>query len=135
MDPASRTRLADALEREPAVRFAYLFGSQATGTTARTSDVDVAVHLREGAPPDADLELLAVAQRALRRRDVDLVVLGRAPLTLAFEALKGQLLFSKDEAERVTVEARIMTRYHDQVYYMRRHLAWVAERTAERGFG
>lgn len=131
-------RLANALSSREDVVFAYLFGSQAKGRTHPRSDVDVAVWLRE--PYDRAsfaqvLQVTGAATDALRRSDVDVVVLNEAPLPLAFEALRsGRLLFSKDEATRVQAESLLMRRYHDRAHYRDRYLAQVGERFAERGF-
>lgn len=134
MDAHAQARLRGALEAEPRVLFAYLFGSQATGLTHARSDVDVAAWMT-GAPslPD-DLDLRARLARAAGVPDVDLVALNAAPLTLAFESLKGKLLFSRDEGQRVAIEAGIMSRYHDRLPYMRRYLREAHARFKERGF-
>src|SRR2546423_14670792 len=42
--------LRSALRTEPNVRFAFLFGSAASGTDTPTSDVDLLVQLREPGP-------------------------------------------------------------------------------------
>jgi len=129
------------LKSEPAVVAAYLFGSEAAGKARPDSDVDIAVLLRPGSshgPSDANLDVdLALSERlraALRGRRVDVVVLDRAPLSLAFEAVKGELLFSRDDdGRRIVAEASIMSRYHDRVYYLRRHLERAQRDLAERG--
>lgn len=58
-DPTSgelEGQLRDALMERPGVVFAYLFGSRAEGAARRSSDVDVAVYLREGAGASDDAE-------------------------------------------------------------------------------
>lgn len=117
------------------MRFAYLFGSRASGSAGPRSDVDVAVWLSEPRESDADLDVAAAASRALKRDDVDVVVLNDAPLALAFEALKGRLLLARDHGERVEIEAAIMLRDHDRVPYMRRYLDAARVRLEERGLG
>lgn len=129
--------LAAALAKRDDVVFAYLFGSRARGETHARADVDVAVWLREPydrASFDQTLDVLGTATGALGRDDVDLVVLNEAPLELAFEILKGKLLLSKDDDARIVAEARIMSRYHDRLYYLRRSLAAAQARIRERGF-
>lgn len=130
-------RIRASLEARDEVVFARLFGSQATGRTHARSDVDVAVWLRE--PYDRAtfrplLDLIAPVTHALGRDDVDIVILNEAPLRLAFNALRGELLFSRDEDTRIRAEAAIMSRYHDRLPYHNRHLDHEARMLAERGF-
>lgn len=69
------------------VRFAYLFGSRATGTARPDSDADIAIVVH------TPLDLLAesvLAERLAEALDVpavDLVDLGRAPLRLVGRVL------------------------------------------------
>lgn len=124
--------LRAALEREPDVVFGYLFGSHANGTATALSDVDVAVYLRPGSPVDA--RGVMVRLPIPRDTHVDVVILNTAPLTLAYETLKGRLLLSRDEDARVDFETSLTHRYLDRAYYMRRHLEAFAERMLERGY-
>lgn len=124
-----------ALEARDDVVFAYLFGSRARGVDHPRADVDVAVHLRGPRADWPQLDLTNLLATALRREDVDVVVLNDAPAALAFDALKGTLLFSRDEGERIEAEARIMSRYHDRLPYLKRSLAAAMERIRERGLG
>lgn len=106
--------LRTAFEARPEIAFAYLFGSGAAGRTHGRSDVDVAVCLtpegerrdRASNGPESGwslwTDLLAVAQDALGREDVDLVLIHRAPPLLADRiARHGRLVFSRDEPRRV----------------------------------
>lgn len=130
-------KLAAALGPRPGVVFAYLFGSHAEGRAHDKSDVDVAVWMREPYANDGLetlLDLIATVTGALRRDDVDVVILNEAPLTLAHSALKGRLLFSHDEEERIQVESLLMRRHHDRAYYREGYLQAIGRRLAERGF-
>lgn len=131
-------RLARALSERDDVVFAYLFGSVATGRAHARSDVDVAVWLEDGRSPDPGrdplIEIIGVVTSALKRDDVDLVVLNSAPLRLAFDAIHGRLLLDRDEERRVVIEAALKSRYHDRVPYHRRHLEHEGRGLAESGF-
>ena len=95
------TRLEAALAGEPDVLFAYLFGSQATGGSHPSSDVDVAVFLRDGADPfETRLQLLGVLERALGTDAIDLVVLNTAPLSLAGRILTTRRVLVDSEPHR-----------------------------------
>ncbi len=84
-DIATRlSHLGQALERCPAVVFAYLFGSAARGNLTPSSDVDVAVYLNETANSvDARLEVVGTVTSHLGTDEVDVIVLNSAPTALA----------------------------------------------------
>lgn len=109
-DQTLRAALATAtaeLQRAGAV-FAYLHGSQETGTAEDGSDIDVAAWF--GAPVD----VWSVAPRL--PGTVDLLVLDTAPLELAGRvALHGRLLFERDAAARVRWEAGTRKIYLDEL--------------------
>jgi predicted nucleotidyltransferase len=117
LDRLRRTAPA-VLDREPVV-FAYLFGSQATGTAGPRSDVDVAVYLEEAVPADAYLDAaLRIARRleeASRVGPIEaVVVLNEAPLPLAGRIrLQRQVVYSRDEPARVAYESRTARMFHD----------------------
>lgn len=130
-------RLRAALSARDDIVFAYLFGSQASGRTHPRSDVDVAVWLREPYDKETFAPLVGVIgalTSALHRDDIDVVILNEAGLRVAFNALHGTLLLSRDEDQRIRAEAAIMSRYHDRLPYIRRHLDHEARMMAEHGF-
>ncbi|QBI19735.1 nucleotidyltransferase domain-containing protein [Egibacter rhizosphaerae] len=121
MSPNDRRRVDDeAIARVMAdwdgVLAVYLFGSHASGTARVDSDVDVAVLLdRDRFPTAAErfeerLRLTSALIAALRRDDVDLVVLNDAPPMLARTVLRhGRRLQCRDP------EADIAFRRHAQL--------------------
>jgi len=74
------------------VRMAFLFGSVERGVASTESDVDVAVYLEE---EGAEGTLWADIER-LVGREVDLVVLNRAPALIAWSAIRGTPLLIRD---------------------------------------
>ncbi len=87
--------------------FAYLHGSQAAGTARVGSDVDVAAWF--GRPVDPWVAAAGLPEV------LDLLVLDTAPLELAGRvALRGQLLFETDPADRVAWEASTRKVYLDE---------------------
>ena len=91
-------RLAAMLGREPAIRFALVFGSASSGRPpSDRSDLDLALHLDHEPDLDERLRLIGIAQDAAARDDVDVVFLNvsRDPI-LRRETLKGRLLFCRD---------------------------------------
>lgn len=116
------------------VRFAYLFGSRATGGARPDSDADI------GTVVDEPLDLLAEAQladrlaQALEVPSVDIVDLGRAPLRLKGRVLsEGQLLYSTDEPARVAFEVRTRSEYFDFLPTQRAHRDGFLNRVANGG--
>jgi predicted nucleotidyltransferase len=92
--------------RAAGARFAFLHGSQVSGTAREGSDVDVAAHFggRNPAPWE-----LGVPPR------VDLVVLDSASLELGGRvALHGELLFDDDPSARVAWQAKTRLMYLDE---------------------
>jgi uncharacterized protein len=113
--------VTDFLARQPDVRLAYLFGSQAQGCAHALSDVDVAVLLAAQLSPleqsRARLRLMGELMALLQREDVDLVVLNQASLLLRHRVLRdGRLLFANDDRERVRFAAETYRRYLDYRY-------------------
>lgn len=132
IDETLVSRLRESLQREPDVVFAYLFGSQGRGDAGARSDVDVAIFLDAGSRLGV-LDVMAQIEGE-GRRHLDVVILNTAPLTLAYETLKGLLLFSRDEEARIAFETALTHRYLDRVGYMRRHLEAFADDLREGGF-
>jgi uncharacterized protein YutE (UPF0331/DUF86 family)/predicted nucleotidyltransferase len=86
--------VAAALEILPGISFAFLFGSAVTGRLRQDSDIDVAVYgISDGKleiETDRTIRDEAQIQLALERvtnRNVDLLVLNRAPATVCAAAL------------------------------------------------
>lgn len=125
-------RVRPVLESDPRVRFAYLYGSWARGDARPDSDVDLAVSLRPqgGLLDDAWLHDQLVA--ALGREDVDLLVVDDAPLWLQFRVVAGQVLFSRDERERIAFREYVEKAFLDFRPYYDSYLAAARER-ARRG--
>ena len=95
----------------------YLFGSRAEDRHREDSDWDLAVLWRAGvASPDRfrrRTELMETLAHRLGTR-VDVVDLRSAPLLLAAQAVRGQLLFDRDPAVRSTFEMRVRGREDDE---------------------
>ena len=101
------------------IRLAYLFGSCASGTARRGSDVDVAI-LFDHLPTPASLDRLTEDLGAAAERRVDLVVLNAAPPLLAREVIaRGRLIMCRDEDERVRFVTRTTARYQDTAHLRR----------------
>ncbi|MGH3854147.1 MAG: type VII toxin-antitoxin system MntA family adenylyltransferase antitoxin [Pseudonocardiaceae bacterium] len=128
------TPAVDQVFATAGVRFAYLFGSRATGRHQLTSDADIAIM------PSRPLDLLTEAGLADQLADalqvptVDLIDLRRAPLRLRGRVLEeGRLLFSVDEPGRVAFEVRTRSEYFDFLPTQRAHRDRFLRRVAAEG--
>jgi len=106
--------LRAALEAEPAIIAAWLFGSRARGTARADSDVDVAVLFGPVARrAEAAWDLEARLSIALRL-PVQVVVADGAPADLVRRVLRdGRLLVDRDRAARIRFEVRKRIEYFD----------------------
>lgn len=120
-------KLSSALNSEPDIAFAYLFGSVAKGRNGPLSDVDVAVYFYPAGNSHSRfsrrLNLMAKLGKALSQDEVDVVALQDAPIDLAFEILAyGKLLFAKDDGQRTDFIFATLRKYHDEA--PRRKFEW-----------
>lgn len=101
------------------VKFAYLFGSRATGEdTIAASDYDFAVFFGVGTSQSRfaiRLRLTEALQEIFAPARVDLVVLDDTrSTTLRYEvANTGRLIYEKDAGSRIDFEFRAMREYED----------------------
>jgi predicted nucleotidyltransferase len=134
-----RALLAQRVGADPAVLFAFVFGSRArraAGTVRADSDWDVGVFLREDLDAsgrfDVRLRLLATLAPEL---DVDLVVLNDAPALLAHRALQGEPLLIRDRSAYVRFFVRTLARAGDERYWRDLHRRERTRRLEEHRFG
>lgn len=105
--------LSPVFERSGSVRFAYLFGSMANGGLTPLSDIDIAIYLAEGNTQvffDLKLSLHADICRALKRNDVDLVVLNTTEnLMLLDDIIRNSIvLYDKNAGLRDNYELKVL---------------------------
>jgi uncharacterized protein len=105
-------------KRRREIQAVYIFGSVASGRTRPGSDVDIAVLLNPQSSRlgslDYRLKLAAEMSSAIRRSDVDLIVLNDAPPVLAHQVLsKGRLVFQRSPSVRVRFQIHTVNLYLD----------------------
>lgn len=111
-----KARLKEFLEKKPGIQFAYLYGSFLK--TDRFRDIDVAIFLREPASLPLKHEV-ALADELWRFSgkpafEFDIKILNSSPVYFQYEVIKtGEVIYSKDEAERVEYEASLASEYLD----------------------
>ncbi len=131
---AAYDRSVEAILSDAGVRFAYLFGSRASGRAQDGSDADIAMM------PSRPLGLLERERlalgltRALGVPDVDLIFLDRASLELRGRVIQeGTPIYSGDDPARVNFEVRTRSEYFDFVPTLRALERSYLARVAERG--
>jgi hypothetical protein len=127
--------LRRALEAEPDVAYALLFGSSARGTRRADSDVDVAIGLVRSAARDVHaLGTLAARLTAAVGRPVDLALLDEAPPALAYRIFRdGRLIVERDHTALVARKARAIIEYLDFKPVEERCAAGILRAAAARG--
>jgi predicted nucleotidyltransferase len=120
------------------VKVAYLFGSTVRGEANCLSDVDIGVLFDEALSKkeafDLQLKLIGELTTLLKTNNVDLVALNDSPLLLTYNAIRKGVILKSDEAVRVSFETKIMSRYLDEQYHIRRHTRESLKRIARSGF-
>ena len=124
-DPTLAERIAAVAASKAEVLEAYLFGSVARGDNQAHSDVDVAVYVQPQAwqKPGFGIgaEIGADLQVALKRSDVDVVVLNEAPPLLYHRVLRdGLRVFARDLVATTRREGYALSRYCDYVPQLRK---------------
>jgi predicted nucleotidyltransferase len=122
------------LKTRPEVQAAYLFGSLVTGRSRPDSDVDIAV-LVSGKVKNAlqyRLKLIAGLEAALKRSDVDVILLNEAPPLLAHRVLaKGELIIEGSASARVAFQVRTVNRYLDTQPMRNLYLSYLKKHAGE----
>src|SRR5436305_5106704 len=101
------------------VNAAYLAGSLSSRTSfGHLTDVDIAILLMDQIKSDQflDYQLYFFSELAKRldSESIDVVILNQASLLLKLQVIKyGQILFSRDEKQRITFEAKAVMDYMD----------------------
>ncbi len=102
------------------VKFAYLFGSHALGTSNKLSDVDIAVFVDKSMidekihPYGYKASVIADLMQVFNVNEVDLVILNDASYMLRHRILShGELICLKDRQAKIDFQFDAMTKYPD----------------------
>jgi len=102
----------------------YVYGSVARGETHGDSDIDIAVLYAQDPPPTFEglgLELGSTLERLLGK-EVDLLVLNRAPLDLIHRVLRdGVLVYDSHPSSRIRFETQARSAFFDLLPYLRQY--------------
>jgi predicted nucleotidyltransferase len=116
-----KDKLSTILASLQGVRLVYLFGSRVEGSLGPTSDYDLGVLVDPAADRgQVQARLAHELACALQMGRVDVVLLNRAPIELAYAIVaQGKVLYEQDVATRVEYEARVLSRYGDYLPVLR----------------
>jgi predicted nucleotidyltransferase len=130
--------LTDFFSKVDFVKVAYLFGSTVRGEANCLSDTDIAVLFDDALSKeeafDFQLKLIGELTTLLKTNSVDLVALNDSPLLLTYNAIRNGVILKSDEPVRVRFETKIMSRYLDEQYHIKRHTRESLKRIAKSGF-
>lgn len=110
-------QLAKKLEENlPSACFCLLMGSAMDGEVAEGSDIDLAFYLDEAPSRDFYLKAFSVVESILPKVRSDVGVLNGADAVYRFEALKGRLLFSRDNERYAGFFSLTCREYESQMF-------------------
>ena len=136
-DLSSITRaVSRCVAKRPEIQAAYVFGSVASGRARADSDVDVAVLIDRRVPPGRilkyRLKLMADLGAALRRSDVDAVILNEASPLLAHRVLsQGTLVFERSAPARVRFQTKTASLYLDLIPIFETYIRYLKRNVRE----
>lgn len=116
-----KEKIREVLEGREEVILAYIYGSTVKGCQTRESDMDLGLVLRRDykADPFYTARLAGEIERKSHPdREVDVRILDGLPPRFLCQVIKGELLLSRDEDERVRFETSVTYSYLDfKPYY------------------
>ena len=117
------------LVAERKVKFAYLFGSVATGKAGPLSDLDLAVYLDQRVDFfNHRLSLMEALAKVLKTEEFDLVVLNDAPIVLKHEVISDGVILKEDRHRRVMFETEVLREYLDTAYLREVQFSYLKEK-------
>lgn len=129
-------KLTDCLSKYNVIA-AYLFGSEAKGTSGKLSDIDIAVFFNKKTDKSDRFDMrlrLSNELSSVMNKTVDVVTLNDSPVQLSYEVIKhGKLILCNDKSAQVDFETETLSKYLDRRYYDKRHAEIVLEKIASRG--
>lgn len=96
----------------------YLFGSLAMGTYTPLSDIDIAVIFDRGLPKkvveELENEIFDGLMKIFKTDEIDLVVLGSAPLSVRYGVLKtAKIVYCSNTEKTVDFQTEVVSKYLD----------------------
>jgi len=112
---ALKEQLQHAFNNCDHIACAYLFGSVAKGIEGALSDIDIAVLLENHSDIESErTKIESGICNALKRSDIDLIILNEAPFSLAYRILRdGIVLIAPNLKAKENFEVRTIMNYLD----------------------
>jgi predicted nucleotidyltransferase len=127
--------LGESICSDPTVVFAVAFGSQITGQSTRSSDIDLAVKFAEDLSNHERFEKRCFLSGNIQREDapfIDLSDIETLPLDVAHDAVNGRFVCG-DERAFERFKADVEATFDEQSNALRRRQRDVIDRIAEDG--
>jgi uncharacterized protein len=125
-------QIEKSLGRDEDVLFAYLYGSCVHDASLPGGDIDIAAYLgpsKNDIYVQKEAELTSLLISTFRTDKIDLRILNTLPLVLQYQVLReGLIVFSRDEAERVEFETRVMIRFFALKPYLDEYRLMLSQR-------
>lgn len=116
--PLDAGGIARVLETDyPEVSFAVVLGSAASGTIAAHSDLDLGVYCAQALSFERRLALITAVEDLHQAVRCDLGLLDLAEPVFRFEALKGRLIFKRDEESWLRFYSVTCREYESQMFH------------------
>lgn len=130
--PVDFDGIKSLLESEyPQVVFALIMGSASEGTIAKKADLDLAVYLEK----KVGWEVLSSVMQSIgdlhKGARCDLGVLNNAEPIYRYEAIKGRLLFTRDQERWLTFYSVTCREYETQIFHYQKQLQYRLLNTSE----
>ena len=119
-------KLSEILEQNILeIDFALIFGSAQKGEIKDSADIDIAVYINTNLTIDLFLKIVEQVENHTNCR-CDLSILNTASVILCFEALKGKLLFVKENKIDDYTQFYSLTcrEYEDKIIWMKKQLSY-----------
>jgi hypothetical protein len=119
-------RVKRLLKVHPTVEFAYLFGSRSRGSAGARSDWDIAIFFNKDPQQLPQWTVFYLEAEIAREvgNEVQIIVLNSLDMpVLLFQVISnGSILVDNNTKHRILFESRVLSRYHDWQYFLRRHV-------------
>jgi hypothetical protein len=128
-DPAA---LGEALRSEcPEIGFALLMGSARDGIVPARGDLDIAVSIKSGLNLEILKRIEAIVRQCVPDVEVDIGLFNQAEPVYRFEALKGRLLFTRDQEDYLHAFSLTCREYESQMVDYERQARYRLQRKGE----
>ncbi len=111
-----KEKIREVLEGRNEITLAYLYGSSVRGHLRDDSDLDLGIVLNKGFDPDP-LYTAQIARKIEMQthfdRELDVRILNGMPPRFLRQVIDGELVFSRNESERVNFEMQVIDSYLD----------------------